>query len=63
MGEYEALLMAQETGDSVSVLSLHNVYGTPCDFGERVLGWSPIVDLRAGLSQVHQWIQRAIEQH
>ncbi len=35
MGEYEALLMEQETGVPVSVLSLHNVYGTPCDFGER----------------------------
>lgn len=32
MGEYEALLMERETGIPVSVLSLHNVYGTPCDF-------------------------------
>ncbi len=33
MGEYEAFLMEQETGIPVSVLTLHNVYGTPCDFG------------------------------
>lgn len=32
MGEYEALLMERETGIPVSVLSVHNVYGTPCDF-------------------------------
>ena len=32
MGEYEAFLMAEETGVPVSVLSLHNVYGAPCDF-------------------------------
>ncbi len=31
MGEYEALLMEREMGIPVSVLSLHNVYGTPCD--------------------------------
>ncbi len=35
MGEYEALLMEQETRIPVSVLILHNVYGTPCDFGEQ----------------------------
>ncbi len=35
MGEYEALLMERETGVPVSVLVLHNVYGPPCDFGER----------------------------
>lgn len=34
MGEYEAFLMQEETGIPVSVLSLHNVYGTPCDFDE-----------------------------
>ncbi len=34
MGEYEALLMEKETNIPVSVLILHNVYGTPCDFGE-----------------------------
>ena len=33
MGEYEAFLMEQEDGIPVSVLTLHNVYGTPCDFG------------------------------
>jgi nucleoside-diphosphate-sugar epimerase len=32
MGEYEALLMEQEAGIAVSVLTLHNVYGPPCDF-------------------------------
>ena len=32
MGEYETFLMAEETGIPVSVLSLHNVYGAPCDF-------------------------------
>jgi GDP-D-mannose 3',5'-epimerase len=35
MGEYEALLMEQEVGVPVSVLVLHNVYGAPCDYGER----------------------------
>jgi GDP-D-mannose 3',5'-epimerase len=34
MGEYEALLMEKETGIPVSVLILHNVYGTPCDLDE-----------------------------
>ena len=32
MGEYEAFLMEQEVGIPVSVLTLHNVYGAPCDF-------------------------------
>jgi GDP-D-mannose 3',5'-epimerase len=32
MGEYETLLMESETGIPVSILVLHNVYGTPCDF-------------------------------
>lgn len=35
MGEYEALLMEEETGIPVSILSLHNVYGPPCDFSEQ----------------------------
>lgn len=35
MGEYEALLMERECGVPVSVLSLHNVYGAPCDYGQR----------------------------
>ena len=33
MGEYETFLMGEETGIPVSVLTLHNVYGAPCDFG------------------------------
>jgi GDP-D-mannose 3',5'-epimerase len=32
MGEYEAFLLSKEHGIPVSVLSLHNVYGPPCDF-------------------------------
>ena len=32
MGEYHANLMAQENDIPVSILSLHNVYGHPCDF-------------------------------
>ncbi len=32
MGEYETFLLAQEFDIPVSVLSLHNVYGAPCDF-------------------------------
>jgi len=32
MGEYEAMLMEQETGIPVSILTLHNVYGAPADF-------------------------------
>ncbi|MCK4947502.1 MAG: NAD-dependent epimerase/dehydratase family protein [Candidatus Aureabacteria bacterium] len=35
MGEYEALLMEQETHIPVSILVLHNVYGTPCDYGKE----------------------------
>jgi GDP-D-mannose 3', 5'-epimerase len=35
MGEYETFLMERETDIPVSVLTLHNVYGTPCDFGEE----------------------------
>ena len=35
MGEYEAFLMEEETGIPVSVLSLHNVYGPPCDYSEK----------------------------
>ncbi len=34
MGEYEAQLLEKESGIPVSVLSLHNVYGSPCDFSE-----------------------------
>lgn len=32
MGEYETFLMEEECHIPVSVLSLHNVYGAPCDF-------------------------------
>ncbi len=32
MGEYEALLMEKEIGVPVAILSLHNVYGVPCDY-------------------------------
>jgi GDP-D-mannose 3',5'-epimerase len=32
MGEYESFLLEEESGIPVSVLSLHNVYGAPCDF-------------------------------
>ena len=32
MGEYESFLLEKEFGIPVSVLSLHNVYGVPCDF-------------------------------
>jgi GDP-D-mannose 3',5'-epimerase len=31
MGEYETFLLNSDCGIPVSVLSLHNVYGTPCD--------------------------------
>lgn len=34
MGEYESLLMADETDTPVAILSLHNVYGAPTDFDE-----------------------------
>lgn len=35
MGEYEALLMEQELKIPVAILSLHNVYGAPCDFDKE----------------------------
>ena len=35
MGQYETELLGKETGLPVSVLMFHNVYGSPCDFGER----------------------------
>jgi len=34
MGEYETELLGQESGVPVAVLSLHNVYGPPCDFSD-----------------------------
>jgi len=35
MGQYETELLEKETGIPCSVLTLHNVYGSPCDFDER----------------------------
>lgn len=35
MGQYETELMEKETGIPTCVLMFHNVYGSPCDFGER----------------------------
>lgn len=32
MGEYETQLLSEETGIPVSILRLHNVYGTPTDY-------------------------------
>lgn len=35
MGQYETELLEKETGVLTSVLMFHNVYGSPCDFGDR----------------------------
>jgi nucleoside-diphosphate-sugar epimerase len=35
MGQYETDLLGKETGVPVCNLMFHNVYGSPCDFGER----------------------------
>jgi len=35
MGQYETELLEKETGIPASILMFHNVYGAPCDFGER----------------------------
>lgn len=35
MGQYETDLLGAETGIPVCNLMFHNVYGAPCDFGER----------------------------
>ena len=35
MGEYETFLIEEETDIPVSVLVLHNVYGTPCDYSDE----------------------------
>ena len=35
MGQYETELFEKETGVPTCVLMFHNVYGVPCDFGER----------------------------
>jgi nucleoside-diphosphate-sugar epimerase len=34
MGEYETQLLEEESGVPTAVLSLHNVYGAPCDYSE-----------------------------
>ncbi len=35
MGQYETELMEKEAGLPVCILMFHNVYGAPCDYGER----------------------------
>ncbi len=35
MGQYETELLEKETGIPTCTLMFHNVYGSPCDFGER----------------------------
>jgi len=35
MGQYKTDLLEKETGIPCSTLMFHNVYGSPCDFGER----------------------------
>lgn len=35
MGQYETDLLGSETEIPTCVLMFHNIYGTPCDFGER----------------------------
>jgi GDP-D-mannose 3',5'-epimerase len=35
MGQYETELLEKETGIPTCILMFHNVYGSPCDFGER----------------------------
>jgi nucleoside-diphosphate-sugar epimerase len=35
MGQYETELLGKETGIPICNLMFHNVYGSPCDFGER----------------------------
>lgn len=35
MGQLETEFMEKETGIPCSILMFHNVYGAPCDFGER----------------------------
>lgn len=35
MGQYETELFEKETGVPACILMFHNVYGAPCDFGER----------------------------
>lgn len=47
MGEYEAFLMEEETGIEVSVLSLHNVYGVPCETDESTSQVIPALIMKA----------------
>ena len=35
MGQYETELLGKEIGIKTCVLMFHNIYGSPCDFGER----------------------------
>lgn len=35
MGQYETELLEKETGIPTCILMFHNVYGSPCDYGER----------------------------
>ena len=35
MGQYETELLGKETDIKTGILMFHNVYGTPCDYGER----------------------------
>jgi GDP-D-mannose 3', 5'-epimerase len=53
MGEYEALLMEKETKIPVSILSLHNVYGSPCVTGKT----SQVIP--AIISKALQWPDEA----
>lgn len=47
MGQYEALLLEKETGIPVCLPMLHNVYGTPCDFGRERSQVLPAIVRRA----------------
>lgn len=47
MGEYEAFLMEDEANIPVSVLSLHNVYGAPCDYDPERSQVIPALVLKA----------------
>ena len=47
MGEYEAFLMEEEVNIPVSVLSLHNVYGAPCDYDPERSQVIPALVLKA----------------
>lgn len=47
MGQYEAMLLEKETGIPVSLPMLHNVYGTPCDYGRERSQVLPAIVRRA----------------